>query len=179
MSDKYSNENTDTVLGREFLTWLWYRSDTANGLMNLSEKAEHAGHPFSVGIEQSVVVRGGEGDNLDTTSVSGSLSPLKEARIGLQMGKFVVSAIIFMEKDGLLWQMKLKAENFCIGSMRTPTVDRGEEGDLDALFLEKMYLIETGLEMLDDLYRQFLDKRLSHAWHEETRAIGEWIAQSE
>lgn len=172
----YVGENTDVVLGREFLTWLWFRSETSNGLFRMSKQSGHEGEPFSVSIEQRVVVRGGEGQNLEMASVSGSLSPLREARLGLQTGKLVVRTLARLEKDGMTWQVTLKAEDFSIGSLRTPAIARNDEGDdPDALFLEKMYLIESGLDMLDDMYRQFLDLRLTPAWEAEAKAVADWM----
>lgn len=172
----YIGENTDLILGREFLTWLWFRSETSNGLFRMTPASGKGGEPFSVSMEQRVVVRGGEGDNQETASVSGSLSPLREARLGLQTGKLVVRALVRMEKDGNAWQVTLKAEDFSIGSLRTPSIAKEEQGDdPDALFLEKMYLIESSLEMLDDVFRQFLDVRLSTAWNKEAADVAEWM----
>lgn len=173
----YIGENTDLVLGREFLTWLWFRSETSNGLFRFGKQSGKEGEPFTVAMEQRVVVRGGEGDNLETASVSGSLSPLREARLGLQTGKLVVRALTRLEKDGMDWQVTLKAEDFSVNSLRTPTVAKNEDGDdPDALFLEKMYLIESCLDMLDDLFRQFLDVRLAPAtWNAEAVAVAEWM----
>ncbi|MCH5276297.1 MAG: hypothetical protein J1E80_00515 [Desulfovibrionaceae bacterium] len=172
----YIGENTDVVLGREFLTWLWFRSETSNGLFRMGTQSGHEGEPFSVNIEQRVVVRGGEGQNLEMASVSGSLSPLREARLGLQTGKLVVRALVRLEKDGLAWQVTLKAEDLGLGSLRTPAIARNDEGDdPDALFLEKMYLIESSLDMLDDLYRQFLELRLAPAWEAEAAAVADWM----
>lgn len=174
---EYIGENTDLILGQEFLTWLWFRSETSNGLFRMGAKSGHEGESFTVNMEQRVVVRGGEGDNLETASVSGSLSPLREARLGLQTGKLVVRALTRLEKDGMAWQVTLKAEDFSIGSLRTPAVAKDEAGDdPDGLFLEKMYLIESSLDMLDELYRQFLDVRLSPAaWSGEAASVAEWM----
>lgn len=174
---EYIGENIDLTLGQEFLTWLWFRSETANGLFRMSPQSGREGEPYSVSMEQRVVVRGGEGDNLETASVSGSLSPLREARLGLQTGKLVVRALVRLEKDGMDWQVTLKAEDFSIGSLRTPAVAKDEDGDdPDARFLEKMYLIENSLDMLDDLFRQFLDVRLSAAaWNAEAAEVAAWM----
>jgi hypothetical protein len=175
----YLGESTDLLLGREFLTWLWFRSETANGLFRMSPESGKAGEPYHVGMEQRVVVRGGEGDNLETASVSGSRSPLREARLGLQTGKQVVRALARMEKDGMEWQVALKAEDFSIGSLRTPAV-AGTDGDddPDARFLEKMYLVEIGLNMLDDMFRQFLHLRLDPArWAEEAESAARWMSR--
>lgn len=103
----YIGENTDLILGQDFLTWLWYKSETSNGLFRMSKGTAKAGEPFSLNMEQRVVVRGGEGDNRETASVSGSLSPLREARLGLLTGKLVVRALARLEKDGMNWQVTL------------------------------------------------------------------------
>lgn len=172
----YIGENTDLILGREFLTWLWFRSESSNGLFRMTQASGKGGEPFSATMEQRVVVRGGEGDNQETASVSGSLSPLREARLGLQTGKLVVRGLVRLEKDGNAWQVTLKAEDFSIGSLRTPSIAKEEQGDdPDALFLEKMYLIESSLDMLDDLFRQFLDVRLSTAWNKEAADVAAWM----
>ena len=171
----YIGENTDLILGQEFLTWLWFRSETGNVFR--MEGAEHKGEPFTVAMEQRIVVRGGEGENQETATVVGSFSPLREARLGLLTGKQVVRCLVRLEKDGMDWQVSLKAEDFSINSLRTPKVTR-DDGDEDpeGLFLEKMYLIDLGLDMLDEMFRQFLVLRLdSAAWNREASAVAQWM----
>ena len=171
----YIGENTDLRLGQEFLTWLWFRSETGNVFR--MEGAEHKGEPFTVAMEQRIVVRGGEGENQETATVVGSFSPLREARLGLLTGKQVVRCLVRLEKDGMDWQVSLKAEDFSINSLRTPKVAR-DDGDEDpeGLFLEKMYLIDLGLDMLDEMFRQFLVLRLdSAAWNREAAAVAQWM----
>ncbi len=173
----FGGDNLDVLLGQEFLTWLWYRSEYADGLFKMSAESGHDGESFHVKLEQRLVVRGGEGDYQETASVSGSFSPLREARLGLLTGKQVVRALVRFSKDELDWQLTLKAEDFCLNSMRTPPVAKPEEGDdPDGVFFERMYLIETCLGLIDDVYRQFLKIRLSQpAWAEEVQAIASWI----
>ena len=171
----YIGENTDLILGQEFLTWLWFRSETGNVFR--MEGAEHSGEPFTVAMEQRIVVRGGEGENQETATVVGSFSPLREARLGLLTGKQVVRCLVRLEKDGMDWQVSLKAEDFSINSLRTPKVAR-DDGDEDpeGLFLEKMYLIDLGLDMLDEMFRQFLVLRLdSAAWNREAASVAQWM----
>ncbi|WP_446425512.1 hypothetical protein [Mailhella sp.] len=171
----YIGENTDLILGQEFLTWLWFRSETGNVFR--MEGAERKGEPFTVAMEQRIVVRGGEGENQETATVVGSFSPLREARLGLLTGKQVVRCLVRLEKDGMDWQVSLKAEDFSINSLRTPKVAR-DDGDEDpeGLFLEKMYLIDLGLDMLDEMFRQFLALRLDPAaWNREAAAVAQWM----
>lgn len=171
----YIGVNIDQVLGQEFLTWLWYRSETA-GIFAM-KGGEHAGEPFSVTMEQRIVVRGGEGDDRETTSVSGAFSPLREARLGLLTGKQVVKALVHFEKDGMDWQVSLRSEDLCINSLKTPKVDKTDmSDDPDAVFLEKMYLLEQGTAMIDSIYAEFLSVRLApELWKKEAAMVAEWM----
>lgn len=171
----YSGESTDMILGQEFLTWLWYCSDTAPGSFT-----DKNGAPFAVSMEQRIVVQGGEGEARETTSVVGSLSPLREARFGLANGKKVTRALIRLEKEELAFQLTLKAEDFCLGSVRTPKIDNNDQDDdPDALLLERFYLLEVCMDMLDSLYTRFLRLRLSSHWQQEVIDIGQWLARTE
>ena len=85
LSSEYGSP--DLILGEEFLTWLWYKSDIASSFFE-----DHSGEKFQVYVEKKVVVQGGNGNTKETASVSGSLSPLREARFGLGTGKKVSRA---------------------------------------------------------------------------------------
>lgn len=168
-------QSVDAILGEEFLTWLWYRSDTASDAFH-----DDQGEQFSVYMEQRIVVHGGQGQEKETASVSGSLSPLREARFGLGTGKKVARALIRLEKDALTFQFTIKAEDFCLGSLKTPKLDATDKDDEpDALFLEKLFLIETCLKLLDCLYRQFLLLRISQEWRQEVNQIRSWLSKTE
>ena len=52
MNMPYLGESTDIILGQEFLTWLWYQSDTAPGAFT-----DKDGAPFSVSMEQRIVYK--------------------------------------------------------------------------------------------------------------------------
>ncbi len=168
----YLGEGTDIILGQEFLTWLWYKSDTAP-----KDFTDKKGVPFAVSMEQRIVVQGGEGENLETASVSGSLSPLREARLGLMTGKKVTRAIVRFEQNDLDWQISLRAEDLSCNSLRTPKIEKeAEDDDPDAFLLEKIYLMELCLGLLDALYAQFLQLRLSSAWLAEVQSVRSWMS---
>ena len=170
MSDTpYLGQTTDLILGQEFLTWLWYKS-SVGGIFN-----DPTGRPFTVSMEQRIVVQGGEGDHVETASVSGLDSELREARMGLTVGKKVTRALLRLEREPETWQVTLKAADFSLGSLKTPKLDAGDkDDDPDALFLEKIHLIENCLELLDALYKAFLGIRLSAGWKDEVRRLKEW-----
>lgn len=169
--NSYLGQSLDIILGQEFLTWLWYKSDTSPD--NFYDANQM---PFKIMMEQKIVVQGGEGESLETTSVSGSLSPLREARFGLVKGKQVVKAQIRLEKDELSWQIMLKASDLALNSFKIPKVEKiDEDEDQDAQLLEKIYLWEIGLKLIDGLYKQFLDIRLNPTWNREIQDMNIWI----
>ncbi len=163
----------EQALGQEFLTWLWYRSEKQNGTFyKISDKS-----PYVLYVHQRVVVRGGEENAVETASVSGIHSALREAKMGLTTGKLVVRALIRMERNEMDWQVTLKADDFSINGLKTVAVSKEDKDDNpDAIFLEKMFLIEEGLLLLDDIYHQFLEVRINEQeWNDEIKRIAEWI----
>ena len=166
----------DDILGQEFLTWLWFRSDIAPDAF-----CDAKGEPFSVSMEQRIVVQGGNGNTRETAAVAGTLSPLREARFGLGTGKKVVQAFLRLEKDEMAFQLRLKAEDFSLSSFKPPKLEKTQstDEDADAFLLEKLYLIEIGIGLLDSLYAQFLRLRLSDGWEQETDKIRQWISKVE
>lgn len=168
----YLGQTTDMVLGQEFLTWLWFRSETQP--LGFKDKKDV---PFTLNLEQRIVVQGGEGDNLETASVSGSLSQLREVRLGLRTGKKVTRALVRFEREELAWQTTVKAEDFSFGAFKTPRVEREPDDDPDAAFLEKIYLMDLCLGLFDACYQQFLDVRLSRHWESEIRDMADWMSR--
>jgi len=171
----YLGQMSDVVLGQDFLTWLWYKSDTQNGVFKGKD-----GAAFELHMEQRVSVQGGEGESLETAVVSGPMSELREARLGLANGKKVNKALVRLEQDSENWQVTLKAEDFTLSSLRTPTMEAGkEEGDdPDAKFLEKVYLVERCLDMLDSVYKSFVQLRLSPQWAQEVTGFRRWLERN-
>jgi len=168
-------DSKDTILGQEFLTWLWFQSDMAPGAFVDSE-----GQPFSVSMEKRIVVQGGEGDAKETATVTGVLSPLREARFGLGTGKKVKRALVRFECGEMAFQLTISAEDFSVGGFKTPKVEKPSEGDdPDAAILEKFYLMEVGLNLLDSLYDQFLKLRIADEWEEVVQAIIAWVQRRE
>ena len=169
MSDTpYLGQTTDLILGQEFLTWLWYKT-SVGGIFN-----DPTGRPFTVSMEQRIVVQGGEGDHVETASVSGLDSELREARMGLTTGKKVTRALLRLERDPEIWQVTLKAADFTLNSLKTPKIEKDNDDDPDALFLEKVHLIESCLELVDAMYKTFLGIRLGPEWKQEAAKIKEW-----
>ncbi len=165
-------ERENTILGQDFLTWLWFKIDNENILFQLKD-----GRTFSLNMEQKVSVQGGEGETKSTATVSSPGGELSEAKTGLLTGKKVNKAQLLFSMDEDDWLMTVNAADFGISGLKTPKIaTQNDEGDdPDAKFLEKMFLVERCLEMLDIVFTQFLKLRMSKEWQEEIAAVKRWI----
>lgn len=168
-----TSDTPDAILGQEFLTWLWFQSDVAPSFFRTDD-----GQPFQVSMEKRVTVTGGEGSERETTSVSANIdSSLSEARLGLRRGKKVTSALIHLTKDDFGFDVSVKAADFSLNSLKTPKIDKSDrDDDPNSLFLEKVFLIETAVTLMDCLYRQFLGLRLDRdKWDKTTDEMQLWM----
>ena len=73
----------------------------------------------------------------------------------------------------------MKAADFSLNGLKTPKIDKPDrDDDPDALFLEKAFLIETAVTLLDSLYRQFLGLRLDEGkWKKTTGEMMKWMGE--
>ncbi|MFW5730618.1 MAG: hypothetical protein ACOCV7_03115 [Desulfonatronovibrionaceae bacterium] len=171
-TDLKAAEQKGEILGRDFLTWLWFKSELNSGIFQTREKED-----FGLYLEKKIVVEGGEGESLEKAVCTGMMSELREARLGLKTGKKVVQAVLRFDQDSTEWMMQVNASDFSFSGVKTPKVEtRLEEGDdPDAPFLEKMFLLEKVFGFLDDLFHAFLKIRFSDVWAEEIKNCRMWL----
>lgn len=167
-------ETVSLTLGQEFLTWLWFASETQNGLFRTAD-----GEVFSLLVEQKVSVQGGEGEARETAVCSGPMAELREARMGLRTGKKVNKAKLRIEKDETGWQVLVDAAGFTLQGLKTPKVDmRLEEGEEpDARILEKIYLLEKCMSYVDAVFARFVSLRFGPDWEAERRRVWAWMRE--
>ena len=63
--------------------------------------------------------------------------------------------------------------------MRLTKIEKMEDDNEDAIFLEYMMLQERALLLLDDVFKQFVDIRLDKGlWDKEIIEINKWIEEN-
>jgi recombination associated protein RdgC len=160
-------------LGREFLVWLWFRSETKGGVFSLgeSESAE-------LWFEGRIVLQPDEGDRDEKVICLGEISRSKEARLALAEFKTVTEAKVRLRIGENEWSFVLDSTWLNFKSFKTPKVVQDTEQDPDGLFYEKFYLIDQALSAMDAVFASFISLRLSTDWEEnEFPALLEWINQ--
>ncbi|SNB46970.1 recombination-associated protein RdgC [Geobacter sp. DSM 9736] len=190
---KANQATTDAVLdliksnqwiGNDFLLWLMYRSmnGTPSCMVNRPGPGD-AGTGFTAYINDRLVLVGGGEEGMQKVTVAGPQDHFTEVRTALAGGKRISEATIYLEQDEHAWRLTLKGEPFHFASFRAPAVkiEKGDDVDAvserEAVFFERMYLLERGLQLFDSLYSAFLQERLGAEWPGREGEIGNWLEE--
>jgi hypothetical protein len=165
-------------LGREFLTWLWFRSEQSGGRVEFP-----GGNTVEVIFLDRMTLDLPEAETPQTVTIRGGQSELREGMAALREGKKIEEARVSVRAGDNEFTMLLKGTWFSFGSFRTPAVLPPEESEPEegpeGRFLEKAALIEEGMEIIDSLFEYFLDVRMGDRWDtEELPKLRGWIESS-
>lgn len=170
-------------LGWDFMLWLLQRGVNGEGEFAVCRPGHFGGgEHFSAWIDDRIQFQGGsEEGGIQRVTVSGSQDSYLEAISALKGGKRITSATVCIEKDENFWKLTLKGETFGFASYKCPQVKIEKDATVDqmsereAVFSERMFLIEQGIQLFDSLFVSFLKERLSVAWGGRLKAVSEWL----
>lgn len=160
--------NSRRFVGSEFLTWLWFRVDCFEGLLDV----EGIGRIEVIFDDQLTLdAYVAETQRNDLRGGAPAYSP--EAITALRQGKRPIKAKLRIIKDNREWAFSFKAEEFDLSAVKVPALLTKEPVEQ---FYERMYLIEELEELLHALYREFVMVRLDDAWEDKfIGAMKTWI----
>ena len=169
-------------LGRDFLLWLMHETMNASNTYAVNRPGPAAqGDGFVAYLNDRLQLAANSEHGVQKVSVSGPQDNFSEVRTALQGGKDMLEAVLFLEKDELLWKLTLKGDLFHFASLKSPAVTL-EKDDLtdpqrerQAIFYERMALLEQGLQLFDSLFARFLQERLAPTWTTREQAIRGWL----
>ena len=168
--DLLNRLNTTEFLGKEFLTWLWYRSDVQEGLLEVGD----GGPAVELSLCDRIVLSGaGKGaEKVAIRTEEPSVNP--EARVALRQGKKVEQGRIQIVRDQREWTFTIRGETLALGSIKIPAVLTRDEDDR---LRERLALLDQLDGMITALFLSFVRLRTRPAeWAEEQKRIEDWIA---
>jgi hypothetical protein len=156
-----------TWLGREFLTWMLWRSDSSSPIV------EDEGEPVTALFVGRVVLRGLHGDVVELAA-KGTVAPYSlQVRRALSEGLLVHSARVRFTAEERSWEASVDAEHLDIKSARLPELLTEEEDDR---ITERLDLTERLSSMLDRHLEAFIVERSSRKWSKTTvPALKAWM----
>ena len=159
-------------LGYEFLTWLWFAIENEpKRFRNYLQKQ------LTLQIGNRIKLENSRDRLSETITIKGDEAGLEEGMLALRKGALVTELNLICEIDSQSWQFTIKGENLNIGGLKTPATG-GVEGksDMEGSILEKSYLYEEAIRVIDTLYKDYLNIRLSTDWIKKTvPKIKDWI----
>jgi hypothetical protein len=154
-------------LGREFLTWLLWRSESGDALVDFE------GTGLVVLYTGRCTLRGVNGDVTELMA-RGALAPYSEqVKHSMDRGLLVHQARWRLTHGEKVYEVTLDAEFLDIRAAKLPELMAEEEDDR---LLERLYLTEQLSGMVDTLVQAFLVVRASRNWSKKVvPAMKSWM----
>ncbi len=156
-------------LGREFLTWFWYRSEVDEGVFELGQLGT-----VTIAIDKVLSLRCCF-DQTGTTSIRTDVpSSSPEARAALRLGKMPERmGLIFGSAQGD-WACTLNGATLAVSGLSLP---RSEDTDPAFILEERVSGIRTVSSVIDSLVKVFMKERLSQNWSHLQQSMTHWVEQ--
>ncbi|GFO55983.1 exonuclease [Geomonas sp. Red276] len=170
-------------LGSDFMLWLLYQ--TMNEASEYS--VNQAGilgdkEPFVAYLDDRLVLLGAGENGAQKITVAGPQDHFNEVRSALLNRKQITEATLHLEtSEDEHWKLTLKGELFHFASYKSPSVKIEKDSSTDeamereAVFFERMALLEKGNQLFDSLFATFLKLRLGAEWPEQQEQINRWL----
>lgn len=156
-------------LGREFLTWLLWKSHTGEPLL------EHEGEPVTVLLVGRVILRGLAGEATELAVRGHTSAYSKVVRFAIQEGLLVHAARLRIQHGEQVFEVTVDAEHLDFRSAAIPAVLSEEEDDK---LSERLWLTEKLGALVEALWASFLEVRGAKTWKSrEVAALKKWLEE--
>ena len=174
MLDVSISYNRYKFLGDEFLTWLWYAIENEPEAI---KNADNEVYVLEVGNRIVLENRLGE-DSVESITIKGDDAGLEEGRLALRKGAVVTEINLVYRSGDEEWRFSLKGESLSFSGLRPPETQPIEsKDDLEGAVLEKAFLYEKVLVLLDEIFNRFIRFRVHNQWQGEmVPRIRQWIS---
>lgn len=166
----YQRVEATSYLGREFLTWLWFRGDSNDGQFEVN------GETIAVWFDAKLKLSSTGTLKEESVIKSDRPTDTEEARVSLRSGKQVDEAKLSLSIGPKIWSMTVKSSDLSLHGMKLPALLGTTDEDC---VYERLALLEECQDTFDGLFRSFVALRLDDSlWGSEIEAMRLWV-QSE
>lgn len=168
-TDSGSFQSELIFLGREFLTWLWFRADGEDHPLRVKD-----GDELTIAIERSLRLTCDFGLTGAVAISAETPASLPEARAALRTGKQPLKAGLVLGSPAGDFRLTLDGARLAVSGLQVPEDQRLE--DWRARLEARFEGVTEVAALLDALFEQFLLMRTASAWAAELREITAWAA---
>ena len=163
-------------LGQEFLTWLWMNSEINGNYLPLQPQGA-----VELWFESRLQLESGEGGDKKSVTCQNPDAEWSEAYLALRRSKKLTRGRLKIRSEEKEWSLSLAADSLTPQGVAFPkTFTHGEDEEDDSLigrFMERVALLNELNSIIEALFKQFLELRLSAAWGEKVLPdLNKWLA---
>jgi hypothetical protein len=164
--------NRHKFLGHEFLTWVWFLIENDHNMIEGLEQ-----ETVSLEIGNRIVLENMQNNTVETITIKGDDAGLEEGILALRKGAVVTEMNLVYKVGDQKWQFTVKGESFNMTSLNLPHTGRIEsQKDIEGAVIEKVYLYDRVIQLIDNLFKQFITLRVSNDWVKKVvPLIRQWI----
>ena len=165
--------NRYKFLGNEFLTWLWFMIETDQNRLRRYDP-----DLVSLNIGSRLVLENTHNNAKETVTIKGEDANLEEGLLALKKGAVVTEIHLSYKTGAQHWQFSLKGESLNISNLKLPETGPVETPeDLESVVIEKAYLVEKVIGLINNLFSHFVKLRVSNKWRNQTVSqIRKWAS---
>jgi len=162
----------EELSARDFLTWLWYYSETKEGELKIKNNTYNIllDGPFTFASTSET-----EG-SAEISIKKGAPARSAEAKAALEVGKKLKKANIIITRHKDTWKTAFNADTFIFSSLELPD---GEKLDQISAFDERMRLIYEFRNIFSEYIKIFFDTLKSSNWKNIQKNILKWTEERE
>jgi hypothetical protein len=157
-----------TWLGREFLTWLLWRSASGGPLATLEDEGIEA---LFVG---RLTLRSARGDVTELVARGAQAPYAEQVRRALDAGLLVHDARVQLTHGEKVYEAGLDAEHLDVRGASLPELLADDD---DERLLERLWLAERLSRLVDELVRAFLQVRAGRSWGRTVASMKAWMRE--
>jgi hypothetical protein len=126
----------------------------------------------SLTVGNRLVLENTHNNAKETVTIKGDNASLEEGLVALTKGAVVTEIHLSYKTGAQTWQFSLKGESLNISNLKLPETGPVETpDDLEGVVLEKVYLIEKVIGLVNNLFSHFIHLRVSNTWQNQTMSL--------
>jgi hypothetical protein len=170
MSEEQEYQGAPPHVASEFFLWLWYRSETGQGRVDLGESGA-----VDFWVDDRIAFRAVGEEKVSAVMTGENPSTTPEAHAALAGGKVIRDVRLAIRREDREYAVTLKGPRVEIAGVKLPAlVKSGDDGEV---LYERMFLYEELHFVLAGLFRAFAETRCAADWKDTTLAdLRRWAA---
>ncbi|MEN9529090.1 MAG: hypothetical protein RI932_963 [Pseudomonadota bacterium] len=160
-------QTNQAFLGREFLTWIWYYTESGKHEINLGELGI-----YKLYVDDRLVLSSSSGSAHEQALRGGTPAYAAEALVALQSGKLVQEAKFILQDNERQWMWSMRADDLSLRGVRLPGL---QAPDASTHMQARIANTQLLVDVVETLFKQYLELRLSEKFTQELQRIQDWM----